>query len=162
MVAIKHFGFVFTLVLLLIISGCAGLGKTLAPPHMTLAHLEVKEVKALEMVLQVDLRLLNPNDVPIEVKGMDCELSLNGQDFAFGVSKTDMQVPPFGTEVIPITFYSSFLDLARSFIDLERNKTLKLEISGRVHLGKGLLFPSVIPFRTEREFSLEELNPRRR
>jgi LEA14-like dessication related protein len=162
MVAIRHFGIVFSLVLLLIISGCAGLGKTLATPHMALAHLEVKEVRGLEMVLQVDLRLLNPNDVPIEVKGMDCELSLNGQEVAFGVSKTDTQVPPFGTEVIPITFYSSFLDLARSFINLERNKTLKLEISGRVHLGNGFLFPSVIPFRTERELSFEELNPRRR
>jgi len=162
MVAIKHFGLVFTLVLPLLISGCAGLGKTLTPPQMTLAHLEVKEVRALEMVLQVDLRLLNPNDVPIEVKGMDCELSLNGQEVAFGVSKTDTQVPPFGTEVIPITFYSSFLDLARSFIDLERNKTLKLEISGRVHLGNGFLLPSVIPFRTERELSFENLNPRRR
>jgi len=151
------------LVLVLIISGCAGLGKTLAPPQMALAHLEVKEVRAFEMVLQVDLRLLNPNDVPIDVKGMDCELSLNGQDFAFGVLKTEMQVPPFGTEVIPITFYSSFLNLARSLIDLERNKkTLKLEISGRVHLGNGFLFPSVIPFRTERELSFEELNPRRR
>ena len=162
MVAIKHFGFVFTLVLLMVISGCAGLGRTWKPPQMTLVHLEVKEVRALEMVLQVDLRLLNPNDVPIEVKGMDCELSLNGQDFAFGVLKTEMQVPPFGTEVIPITFYSSFLNLARSLIDLERNKTLKLEISGRVHLGNGFLLPSVIPFRTERELSFENLNPRRR
>jgi LEA14-like dessication related protein len=162
MVAVKHFGFVFSLVLLLIISGCAGLGQTLATPKMALAHLEVKEVRGLEMVLQVDLRLSNPNDAPIDVKGLDCELSLNGQNFAFGVSKTDMQVPPFGTEVIPITFYSSFLDLARSFINLERNKTLKLEIIGRVHLGNGFLFPSVIPFRTERELSFEELNPRRR
>jgi LEA14-like dessication related protein len=162
MVAIKHFGFVFTLVLLLIISGCAGLGKTLVPPQMTLVHLEVKEVRALEVVLQIDLRLLNPNDVPIDVKGMDCELSLNGQNFAFGVSKTDMQVPPFSTEVIPITFYSSFLDLARSIIDLERNKSLKFEISGRVHIGNGFLFPSVIPFRTERELSFEDITPRRR
>jgi LEA14-like dessication related protein len=153
---------VFALVLVLLINGCAGLGRTLAPPQLTLAHLEVKEVRALEMILQVDLRLLNPNDAPIDVKGTDCELSLNGQKFAYGVSKVDIRVPPFGTEVIPITFYSSFVDLVRSFIDLERNKSLKFEVSGRVHLGAGFLVPSVIPFRTEKELSFEEFNPHRR
>ena len=158
----KPFRFVFALVLLLIISGCAGLGRTLTPPQMTLAHLEVKEMRTLEMVLQLDLRLLNPNDATIDVKGMDCELSLNGQKFAFGVSKTDVQVPPFGTEILPVTLYSSFLDLARSLIDLERNKRLKFEISGRVHLGDGFLLTPVIPFRAERELSLEEINPHRR
>ena len=162
MVVIKYFGMVFALGLLLIIGGCAGLGKTLAPPKMTLVRLEVKEMRALEMVLQIDLRLLNPNDVPIDLKGMDSELFLNGQKFAFGVSKVDVQVPPFGTEVIPITLYSSFLDLARSIMDLEKSKSLKFEISGRVHLGNGFLQPSVVPFRTERELSFDEINPHRR
>ncbi len=66
--------------------GCAGLGKTIEPPRAHIANIRVEEMRGLETVFQVELRVFNTNDVPLTVKGMDCELKINDRPFAVGVS----------------------------------------------------------------------------
>jgi LEA14-like dessication related protein len=149
------------LISLLALSGCAGLGKTLEPPRINLSNVEFQESKALETVLQIELRVFNTNDVPIKVKGLDCDLELNGKSFAKGVSSVDKEIPAFGTAIVPVTLYSSVVDLFRGIIGLQKKEKLKVGVSGRLHLEGGFLIPSTYPFRAEEELALEGFDKRK-
>jgi LEA14-like dessication related protein len=149
------------LIPLLLLAGCAGLGKTLEPPRINLSNVQFQESKALETVLQIELRVFNTNDVPIKVKGLDCDLELNGRSFAKGVSSVDKEIPAFGTTTVPVTLYSSVVDLFRGMVGLHKKEKLKFGVSGRLRLEGGFLMPTVIPFRAEEELSLEGLEKRR-
>jgi LEA14-like dessication related protein len=149
------------LIPLLVLVGCAGLGKTLEPPRINLSNVQFQESKALETVLQIELRVFNTNDIPIKVKGLDCDLELNGKRFATGVSSVDKEIPAFGTTTVPVTLYSSVVDLFRGIIGLQKKEKLKFGVSGRLHLEGGFLIPSTYPFRAEEELALEGFDKRK-
>jgi LEA14-like dessication related protein len=150
------------LVSLFLLAGCAGLGKTLEPPRINLSNVQFQESKALETVLQIELRVFNTNDVPIKVKGLDCDLELNGKSFAKGVSSVDREIPAFGTTIVPVTLYSSMVDIFRGIMGLPpKAEKLKFGVSGRLHLEGGFLMPSTFPFKAEEELALEGLDKRK-
>ena len=149
------------LISLLMLVGCAGFGKTLEPPRINLSNVQFQESKALETVLQIELRVFNTNEVPIRVKGLDCDLELNGKSFAKGVSSVDREIPAFGTTIVPVTLYSSMVDIFRGIMGLHKAEKLKFGVSGRLHLEGGFLMPSTFPFKAEEELALEGLDKRR-
>jgi len=145
----------------LLLAGCAGLGQTLEPPRINLSNVQFQESKALETVLQIEIRVFNTNDVPIKVKGLDCDLQLNGRSFATGVSAVDKEIPAFGTTTVPVTLYSSVVDIFRGIVGLHKQEKLKFGVSGRLRLEGGFLMPTVIPFQAEEELTLEGLDKRK-
>jgi LEA14-like dessication related protein len=146
--------FYWFLLIMFFLLGCAGPGKKLAPPRITLTNIQVQEIKVFESVLQIDLRVVNPNDVAIDIKGLDCELELNDKHFASGVSNKRIKVSSFDTAIIPITVYSSVFDLAKGLLDAGKKQMMNYKLTGRLHLGGGLSVPAVIPFKSEGELSL--------
>ena len=143
--------------------GCAGLGKRLEPPRVSLIDIQVQEAKAFETVLDVELRVINPNDVPFKIKGIDCELEINGKPFAAGISNQQVEIPPYGTETVRVTFYSSVLDMLQSAFSLFRRaqKSGKIEkfvykISGHIRLAGKSMMGSTVPFKAEGEFLLKQ------
>src|SRR5512136_2523691 len=149
------------LIPLVLLVGCASFGKTLEPPRINLSNVQFQDSKALETVLQIELRVFNTNEVPIKVKGLDCDLELNGKRFATGVSSVNTEIPAFGTTTVPVTLYSSVVDLFRGIIGLQKKEKLKFGVSGRLHLEGGFLIPSTYPFRAEEELALEGFDKRR-
>lgn len=139
---------------MLFLVGCVGPGKKLEPPRITLTNIQVQEIKVFESVFQIELRVVNPNDVAIDIKGLDCELELNDKHFASGVSNKKIKVSSFDTAIIPITVYSSVFDLAKGLFDAGKKQMMNYKLTGRLHLGGGLSVPSVIPFKSEGELSL--------
>ena len=143
------------LIPLFLLVGCAGLGKTLKPPRIHLSNLQFQESKALETVLQIELRVFNTNEVPITVKGLDCDLELNGTSFAKGVSTVDREIPAFETTTVPVTLYSSVADVFRGIAGLQKKEKLRFGVSGRLRLEGGFFMPAVIPFKAEEELALQ-------
>ena len=146
---------VFVLFITMSSLGCASPGKRLESPQISLAHIEVVEAQLFETVLRIDLRVFNTNAVALEVKGIDCSLELNGKDFARGVSDAQVHIPANGTEKIPMTVYSSLVDMARGFLRAQDEEKLSYKIKGRLRLEGGLMVPSVIPFSSDGEISLK-------
>lgn len=143
---------------LFLFPACAGLGKTLEAPRVSLADVRVQELKGLENLVQVDLRVFNTNDIPLIVKGVDCDLTMNGKRLATGVSKVDQEIPAFGTTVIPMTLYSSVVDLFRGVIGLQDKERIVFGLTGKLRIGGGAWVPSAIPFSAESELSLDAFN----
>lgn len=146
--------FIWLLLIVFFLLGCAGIGKKLQPPRITLTNIQVQEIKVFESVFQIELRVVNPNDVSIDIKGLDCEIELNNKPFASGVSKKKIKVSSFDTAIIPITVYSSVFDLAKGLYDAGKKQMMKYKLKGRLHLGGGSTVSSVIPFESEGELTL--------
>lgn len=140
---------------LFLFTACAGLGKTLEPPRVSLADVRVQDLKGLENIVQVDLRVFNTNDIPLTVKGVDCDLTMNGKRLATGVSRVDQEIPAFGTAVIPMTLYSSVVDLFRGVIGLQDKEKITFGLTGKLRIEGGAWVPSAIPFSAESELSLD-------
>ena len=142
--------------LLFTMTACAGMGQRLEPPRVKLATIRVEDFNVLETVFAVQLRVFNTNDAAFKVRGVECELDINGQPFAIGVSDADVEIPSYGTQLIPLQVYASVFDIIKSVQGLQNQDQLKYRIKGKVRLGAGA-FPSELPFDSEGNISLPDL-----
>lgn len=145
-----------------LIAGCAGLGKPLETPRVSLSNIQVQESKGLETVFLVHLRVTNPNDVDLDIKGVDCDLEINGKPFAYGISNTQVKVPAFGSQTIPVTVYSSVLDIVKGLFGLQQREDLSYQLKGKVRMAGGGLMPSTLPFDSQGTVSIKDLASGRR
>jgi LEA14-like dessication related protein len=139
------------------LNGCAGVGKPIESPRISLSNLMVQESTGLETVFLIQLRVLNPNDVDLNIKGVDCELEINGQPFAYGLSNTAVQVPAFGSEIVPVTVYSSVIDIVKGFFGMQRREELSYQLRGKVRLEGGAWMPSTLPFDSQGTVSIKDM-----
>ena len=140
-----------------VIAGCAGLGKPLETPRISLSDIQMQKSKGLETVFLVNLRVANPNDVQLDIKGLDCDLEINGKPFAYGISNTPVTVPAFGSETIPVTVYSSVLDIVKGLFGLQQREDLSYQVKGKVRMAGGGLMPSSLPFDSKGTLSIKDL-----
>ena len=138
------------------ISGCAGVGKRLEPPRVKLANIRPESFNVLETVFEVQLRVFNTNDTALHIRGVESELEINGKAFAFGVTKSDVEVPAYGTALLPLRVYSSVIDIIKSAARLHNQEQLHYRIKGKIRLGAGT-YPAVLPFESEGSISLPDI-----
>lgn len=142
--------------LLMITAGCAGLGQRMEPPQVKLANLQVEEFSVLETVFEIHLRVFNTNDTALQIKGLQCELDINGQPFAIGVSDAEVEIPSYGTQLVPLRAYASLFDIIKSAQGMQNQDQLKYHIKGKVRLGSGG-YPALLPFESEGNITLPDL-----
>jgi LEA14-like dessication related protein len=143
------------MLILWILSGCAGWGKRLETPRITLSDINVQEIKIFESVFSIEMRVFNTNDTPMEIKGLNCDLELNGKRLATGVANVKINIPSYETALIPMTLYSSVLGVVNVLRSLAKTEKLEYKLTGRIRLGKGAM-PSTIPFKSTGELPLRE------
>ena len=144
------------LAIVVLLIGCAGVGKQLEPPRVSLANIRVEEVSGLETAFEIQMRVFNANDVDLKVTGIKAELEINGQPFATGVSNSPVEIPSYGTELVTITVYSSVIKMFKSVYGLKGSEGLKYRLNGkiRVSAGNNMMLTS-LPFESEGQVSLK-------
>lgn len=142
-----------TLVSIQILVGCAGVGKQLDPPRISLAQIQPQEFTGFEAVFQIKLRVLNPNDVALKVSGIEADLEINGKPFAVGVSKTSVTIPSFGTELVPVTVYSSIVDIVKGIQGLQQAEQLNYRLTGKLRGSAENMRSVTLPFESEGQVS---------
>ena len=103
-----------------------------------------------------------PGEVDLDIKGVECDLEINGKPFAYGISNAQVQVPAFGSETIPVQVYSSVLDIVRGLFGLPQREDLSYRAKGRVRMEGGGLMPSALPFDSQGTVSIKDLAPGRK
>lgn len=149
------------LAVLCLLSGCAGLAPSFEEPGVTLADIQIREIKTLETAFLVQLRVMNPNDVPMEIQGLNCEIELDEKQFASGVQGKQQTIEPFGSALIPVEVYASVLDMVNSVIGLmqtanqpgQQLESIRYRLVGKVRVSSGGLTRS-IPFESDGELNL--------
>lgn len=164
----KTLGILFFFCALLLLNGCAAMYGLKEDPKISLADIRVKDVKAMEGVFLIKLRVLNPNDVPLDLHGINCDLEVNKRHFASGIGDSNQSIPAFGTAVIPVEVYASVLDMVASVTDLlhtagkipSKDQPLPYTLQGTVRVGiHG--FKKEVPFKSSGELSIKGLTQSR-
>jgi LEA14-like dessication related protein len=160
----KLLGILSLFSLLLLLSGCAAMYGLKEDPKISLADIRIQEIKAMEGVFLIKLRVLNPNDVPLDLHGVNCNLEINNRHFANGIGDNNLSVPAFGTAVVPVEVYASVVDMITSFADLlhtvgklpAKDKPVPYALQGVVRVGiHG--FKKEVPFKSSGELSFKGL-----
>ncbi|NCC58183.1 MAG: hypothetical protein EOM17_11215 [Synergistales bacterium] len=151
--------------ILFCLNGCAGLYGLKEDPKISIADVRIQEVKAMEGIFVIKLRILNPNDVDLDLHGINCDLEINKRHFASGISDSNQTVPAYGTTIVPVEVYASVLDMISSVADLmhsagkipSKDHPLPYTLQGTVRFGiHG--FTKEIPFKSSGEISLKGLD----
>ncbi|CAK8712521.1 Late embryogenesis abundant protein [Candidatus Electronema halotolerans] len=144
-----------TLILLFLLAlpllgGCAKSQKTTEEeaPSVSLADMELEGIKGLETIFRLQLRVINPDEEPLEISSVRCTLKVQGKSFAKGFNISQVTVPASGTATVPVRVYAGMADLLGSVIDLLQHnaspaKSLKYELTGSLRLSD----KSSIPFK---------------
>lgn len=161
MVSYKNiYGKLLLFAVLLLLAGCARMGKSVEEPQVTLVNMQMLEVQPLEAVLQVSLRVMNPNDFSLDLRGVSCKLMIDGNHFASGIGDKQLRIPAFGTDIVPVTVYASTWKMFSSALSviqgLEQKadvlQPVRYELVGRINLGGGI--NGTVPFESKGELSL--------
>lgn len=130
------------LVVLAVPAGCASLFPRLETPRLSLVSVEMAEATLFEQRLVVRLRVQNPNDIALPVRGLTVDFELAGQDFAQGVSARAFEVPAFGEAefdmMITANAATALLKLATRGDALKR-EALDYRIRGTLSTRLGML-----------------------
>jgi LEA14-like dessication related protein len=132
-----------------ILAGCSGL--SMKKPDVQVASIQPGRTTLLEQELIVTLRVQNPNDKPLEAKGLYFELSSNGKKIATGVSNQPISIPAMGEGQLPLTVHASIIDgLSLASAALQEDKpALQYQITGYID---GLNGWGRIPFKRSGEW----------
>jgi LEA14-like dessication related protein len=124
------------MLLTVLVSGCAGLGAYREPPRVSLVSIQPKEMGVLEQRYGLRLRVLNPNDTALPVKGMSYSLRINDHEFAYGVSRQPVTIPPYGEALLDVDVVSNLLSVLQQLQEADTGKweTLTYQLTGHLSL----------------------------
>ena len=154
-------GVTIMVLVMMVLIGCTGFGKTLEQPRINLANIRVEEMTGLETAFLVQLRVFNTNEKDLQVTGIECDLDLNERRFATGVSKTAVTIPSYGSELVSVTVYSTVLSMVRSMMSLQQHQQLSYRLKGKLRLDDESMLLPTLPFKSEGKVTLEDITPRK-
>ncbi|MDR4497165.1 MAG: LEA type 2 family protein [Candidatus Scalindua sp.] len=99
-------------------AGCAATGRISESPYISLSNIELVSMGVFEQRYRIMLRIKNPNDISIPIKGMSYTIFLNGKEFANGVSNKPVIIPEYGEEVIEIEATSDLTGILNQLQEL--------------------------------------------
>ena len=125
--------------------GCATLTGLSETPRVSLVGIAPVDLQLFEQRFRVSLRIQNPNDHDITIRGLDYEIVINEKVFAQGVSGKPVSVPAWGESIAEVEVVSSLDRIIDQLHGLgERSdSSIDYALSGHVRID-GVPFP--IPF----------------
>lgn len=146
------------LAMVLLLGGCTSLGAKLEAPRLSLVGIQLQEASFFEQRLRVRLRVQNPNDLVLPVRGIDVQFELDGEDFAQGVSERAFDVPALGEAEFDMLVTANAATALLRILDKDRDgplEALDYRIRGKLSTSLGLL--RSVPFDERGSVSLDSL-----
>lgn len=133
---IRIFGRMGLVASVLWISGCAVFGQGYTKPEIQLANLEMLQSNLWEQSFRLRLRVDNPNDRSLPVRGMHYRVYLNDSRLATGVTNQPFDVPAYGSEYFELDVRSNLWRHLGDLIKLvERQQPVSYRIEGHISTG---------------------------
>ena len=123
-------------------------------PHLSLESLDWVGGDLLQQHFRARVRVQNPNDRALPVKGLSYTLYVFGDQFAQGESAASFTVPALGEAEFDMNVTTNAAGTMLRLLTHpdERNKPIEYRLVGRVELSFGLL--RSVPFEQQGSFSL--------
>jgi LEA14-like dessication related protein len=119
--------------------GCSLFVPKLEAPALSVVGVQfLKGSDLWHQELKVRLRVQNPNDRSLPIKGLTYELDLDDQEFAHGESGESFVVPALGEAEFDMSVHASLTSLAIKLLGTGANQ-VQYHIRGNIALSSGLL-----------------------
>jgi len=143
-----------SIVACVLLGGCSLFVPKLETPQLSVVNVELQKSDLWEQRMKVRMRVVNPNDRPIPVKGLTCSLEVQGEELAHGVSGASFNVPALGEAEFDMNMTAN---MASALIKLfgrgnSFGDQIEYRVKGRLSLSEGLL--RSIPFEDKGSFRL--------
>src|SRR5262245_52783424 len=126
-------------------SGCSLFAPKLEKPKLSVVGVELQKSDLWEQRMKVRMRVENPNDRPIPVKGLTVALDVQDQEIAHGVSGASFVVPALGEAEFDMNMTANMAGaLLKLLAGNQIADSIDYHIKGKLSLSSGL-FRS-IPF----------------
>lgn len=140
------------LLLAVALSGCAVFVPRLETPSLSIVDVEVLRANFLEQRLRVRMRVENPNDRSLPIRGLSYTVYLGGQEFATGASDAGFVVPALGTAEFNMDVTANAAGALFAILHRPNGQGIAYRMKGRVELSRGWL--RSIPFEQSGTFTL--------
>lgn len=134
---------------LALLSGCAAFGPKLKAPQLDIAGVELVKGDLFEQRLRARVKVQNPNDIELRVRGITYSIELGGEEFGRGLSGSSFVVPPHGEAEFDMLVTANLAGAILKLVERARKaggtpRELEYRLHGEVKLERGLL--RTIPF----------------
>jgi LEA14-like dessication related protein len=123
-------------------TGCAV--ARLDPPRLQVMEVSLLGADLLRQQLRVRMRVHNPNDVELPVRGITYEVQVAGETFATGESQRDIVVPALAATEFDVDVTANAAAALLRVLGSRDRGDPAYRVLGKVHLAKGLI--RSIPF----------------
>ncbi len=128
----------------LLLAGCASIPRDLRSPELSLVGVEAEDLSVFEQRLLVRLKVFNPNEVELPVRGIDLDVFLEGERLATGTTERAFTVPARGEAEFDMRVRASAATALLKVLERGRKRdgegqSLRYRIRGEVRTALGLL-----------------------
>jgi LEA14-like dessication related protein len=147
------------ILLVLLLPACAGFGRRMETPKLDIIAVELLKGDLFEQRLKVRMRVQNPNDRGLDVKGITYTLEVGGEEFGRGISGSAFTVPPLGEAEFDMNVTANMAGTLLRLVSRAEKRgegaphEIGYRIVGKVSLASGML--RSIPFEEEGSFKLK-------
>jgi len=128
------------------LGGCSLFVPKFETPQLSVVNVELQKSDLWEQRMKVRMRVENPNDRPIPVKGLTVALDVQDQEIAHGVSGASFVVPALGEAEFDMNMTANMAGALLKLLGAgnQMSDSIDYRITGKLSLSSGL-FRS-IPF----------------
>lgn len=124
------------------LSGCAV--TRLEPPQLQVLDVALVNASVLRQDLRLRMRVHNPNNRALPVRGLTYEVQLAGETVANGASERDIDVPAMGETEFSVDVTANAAAALLRVLGNRDGRDLEYRVLGRAQLASGLI--RSIPF----------------
>lgn len=137
----------FVLASAVLLAACATMNQKLEAPKLELLGVQMLSTDMFAQRFKVRVKVVNPNDLELPVRGLEYTIIMMGDSFAEGTSTESFVLPALGEAefemLVTTNFVSSFGRLL-SRVGGGKLENIDYEIAGKVMVDKGMV--RKIPF----------------
>ena len=119
-------------------NGCAVFSPTIDPPTVSLISLRSLGNTRGSPLFEIVLRVLNPNEQPLEISGISYVITVRDKEIVAGVANNIAPIQGYGEGLVTLNAALELLELLRLIADLGINSAEPLEYClkeiGRAHV----------------------------
>ena len=136
------------------LAACSVLPAHFETPHFSVVNVELLKSDLFEQRLRVRMRVQNPNDRVLPVRGLEYRIEVDGRDLARGVSGAAFTVPALGETEFEMNVSANMAGALLGLLGRRDSASRQIDyrIVGKVSLSEGLL--RSIPFEERGSFRL--------
>jgi LEA14-like dessication related protein len=127
-----------TIFLLTLLTGCELIFPKFKAPQLSVVDVQMLKGDLWTQHVKLRLRVKNPNDRTLPVKGLSYTIDLDGQPFADGVSATSFVVPAGGEAEFDTTVKVNLASTVARYLHGGGGQNVEYHIRGKVSLSAGL------------------------